>query len=118
MIHFGNNWSGDQQLWWTENQPENYLAIIINSPENAEKNLFAQFTKAKDYGIIQLYFNGVKVGDEIDGYGRGITTTGKIKFGKVKLNKGGNILKIKITGANPKAIKSYMVGLDYIKFEK
>ena len=117
MIAFGNNWSGDQQLWWTQNQPGNCLAIIINSPENAEKNLFAQFTKAKDYGIIQLYFNGVKIGDEVDGYGPGITASGKINFGKVKINKGGNLLKIKITGANPKAKKSYMVGLDYIKFE-
>ena len=43
--------------------------------------------------------------------------SGKINYGKVKIRKGNNILKIKITGANPKARKSYMVGLDYIKFE-
>ena len=117
MINFGNNWSGDQQLWWTDAGVGDFIEFEIDSSENATKKLTAQFTKAKDYGIIQLYFNGKKIGKEIDCYGHGVKATGKINFGKVKLNKGGNILKIKITGANPKAIKSYMVGLDYIKFE-
>ena len=117
MCEFGKEWSGDEQLWWTKNKPGNYLAIIINSPESVEKNLIAQFTKANDYGIIQLYFNGIKIGKEIDCYNQSVIASGKINFGKVKLNKGGNILKIKITGANPEAKKSYMVGLDYIKFE-
>jgi len=117
MINFGKNWSGDEQLWWTDAKPGNFLAIIINSPEKTEKNLFAQFTKAADYGIVQLYFNDKKIGKEVDCYSPNVIASGEINFGKVKMKKGGNILKIKIVGANPKAVKSYLVGLDYIKFE-
>ena len=113
----GGKWSGEKQLWWTGAGVDDLIEFEIDSSEETTKDLTAQFTKAADYAKFQLYFNGVKVGNEIDGYGLGITATGKIKIGKVKLNKGKNILKIKITGANPKAKKSYMVGLDYVKFE-
>ncbi len=117
MWGFGSKWSNDSQLWWTRAKPGDYIEFEIYSPKSEEKNLVAQFTKAKDYGIIQLYFNGKQVGDEIDCYSRKVIPSGKINFGKVRVKKGENIFKIKIIGANPKAIKSYMVGLDYLKFE-
>ena len=117
MVNFGNAWSEDNQLWWTEAGVDDFIELEIDSPENSEKNLIAQLTTAPNYAKIQIYFNGKKVGNEIDGFSQRVVASGKINIGKVKIKKGKNILKIKITGANPKAKKSYMVGLDYVKFE-
>ena len=117
LAMFGNKWSNDEQLFWTDANPKDFIEFEIYNDENIEKNLFAQFTKANDYAIIQLYFNGKKVGKKIDLYSPIIDVTGKLKLGKVKFKKGKNILKIKIIGANPKAVKSYFVGVDFFKFE-
>jgi len=117
MVNFGNVWSEDNQLWWTDAGVDDFIELEIDSPENSEKNLIAQLTTAPNYAKIQLYFNGKKVGNEIDGFSPRVAASGQINIGKVKIKKGENILKIKITGANPKAKKSYMVGLDYVKFE-
>ncbi len=116
-IDFGDNWSGDNQLWWIKTESNAFIEFEINQPEKAEKKLIAQFTKAHDYAIIQIYFNGKKVGNPIDLYNHDVTASGKLNLGKIFLEKGKNILKIKIIGANPKARKAYLVGLDYIKFE-
>jgi len=113
----GNVWSDDSQLWWANAGVGDFIEFEIDSLENTTKNLSAQFTRANDYAIIQLYFNGAKIGNEMDCYYPTVIAPGKIRLGKVKLKKGKNILKIKITGANPKAIKKYIVGIDYIKFD-
>ena len=113
----GNAWSDDAQLVWTGAGVDDFIEFEIDSPENTTTNLVAQFTMANDYAIIQVYLNGTKIGTEIDGYYYEVVSPGKTRFGKVKLKKGKNILKIKITGANPKAIKKYIVGIDYIKFD-
>lgn len=114
---YGNSWSEEKHLWWTDAGKGDFIELKIDSPDSETKNLTAQLTKAMYHAIIQLYFNGEKIGDEIDCYGEGISATGKINFGKVKIKKGENILKIKIIGlSNPQAKELYMVGLDYIKF--
>jgi len=117
MVNFGNEWSEDNQLWWTEAGIDDFIELQIDSPENSEKKLSVQLTKAPNYAKIQFYFNGKKVGNEIDGFSQHVAASGNINIGKVKLIKGKNKLKIKITGANPNAKKSYMVGLDYVKLD-
>jgi len=117
MVNFGNVWSEDNQLWWTEAGIDDFIELEIDSPVNSEKNLIVQLTTAPNYAKIQLYFNGKKIGNEIDGFTQHVAASSKINVGKVKIKKGKNILKIKITGANTKAKKSYMVGLDYVKFK-
>ncbi len=118
MIQFGNDWSEDNQLWWNNTDSNAFIEFEINQQKKAEKKLIAQFTKAHDYAIIQIYFNGKKVGRPIDLYNYDVIASGKLNLGKIILKKGKNILKIKIIGINPKARKAYMVGIDYIKFEK
>ena len=117
MNYNGPRWSGDEQLFWTGAKPGDYLEVEINSSENIEKNLVGQVARNNDYAIIQFYFNGGKIGKEFDCYRSGLKVSYKTNFGKVKLKKGKNILKIEIIGANPKAKKLYNLGLDYFKFE-
>jgi hypothetical protein len=61
-----------------------------------------------------MYVNGQKAGGPIDLYNKGVTVTGEIDLGAIELKKGQNTLTAEIVGANDKAIKAYMFGLDYI----
>jgi len=117
LLDFGILWSGDNQFWWNNTESNAFIEFEINQPKKAEKRLVAQFTKAHDYAIIQIYFNDKKIGSPIDLYNYDVIASGKLDLGKVSIKKGKNILKIKIVGANPKAKKDYMVGIDYIKFD-
>jgi hypothetical protein len=73
-------------------------------------------TKAADYAIVQWYLDGQKIYEPIDLYNAAdVIATKKISLGKFKLTKGKHLLEVEVVGANPAAIKRYMVGIDYIK---
>ena len=73
-------------------------------------------TKARDYGIVQLSLDGQKLGQPIDLYNAlDVITTGVITFENRELTAGKHKLTISIVGAHPKAVKAYMVGLDYVR---
>ena len=72
-------------------------------------------TKAVDYGIVQLYVDGNKLGEAIDLYNPSVVPTGELPLGTAKLAAGDHKLGVEIVGANEKAIKAYMFGLDYVK---
>jgi hypothetical protein len=68
-----------------------------------------------DYGIAQLSINDLKLGDPIDFYHEpGVVVGPPQVLGTVALRAGENTLSFAITGAHPKAKKSYMIGLDYL----
>src|SRR5262249_13398699 len=69
-----------------------------------------------DYGIVQLSLDGVKAGKPIDLYNPDVIPTGPIPLGTHKLAKGNHSLGVEIVGANAKADKAYMVGIDYLVF--
>jgi hypothetical protein len=75
-------------------------------------------TKAPDYGIVQYYLDGEKVGEPIDLYATKVEPTGNVKLGDFDLSAGEHVLTVEIVGANDKAVKSYMFGLDRIFLEK
>ena len=41
-----------------------------------------------------------------------------MNLGTLELKKGEHRFTLEIVGANPKAVKSYMAGLDYVKLER
>ena len=77
-----------------------------------------QLTKAVDYGIVQLSLDGKKLGKPIDLYNNGVVATGVLDMGTHELAKGQHVLRVEIVGANEKAVKSYMFGLDYHQMEE
>ena len=79
--------------------------------------LSMQFTKAPDYGIVQLYLDGQKLGDALDLYHDSVIPSGEVSFGHFQLAAGQHKLAVEVVGANDKAVKSYMFGLDYLKLE-
>ncbi|MGE0757120.1 MAG: PVC-type heme-binding CxxCH protein [Pirellulaceae bacterium] len=111
-----DSWSGAEQLWWTGARPGARLELAIPVPKAGKFVPELVLTKARDYGVVQLYLDDEKLGGPIDLYNTpDVTTTGLLEFEGVDLAAGEHKLAIEIVGANPGAIKSYMFGLDYVR---
>jgi hypothetical protein len=115
MTPFGEKWSNDAHLWWTGAKPGDKVELALPVEKSGKFKILAQLTKAVDYGVAQLSLDGRKLGEPVDLYHDGVVATGEIDFGTLPLTAGEHKLMIEIIGANPKAVKSYMVGLDYVK---
>lgn len=113
---FGDRWSNDAHLWWIQAKPGDTLELEVSAPATGAYELILQLTKAPDYGIVQLHWNGQRVGGPIDLYHPSVIPTGELRLGGVNADSR-NVLRVEILGANDKAVKSYMFGLDYLKLQ-
>lgn len=112
-----DQWSGHSQLWWTGGQPGDTLTMEL--PEfDGPVDMEIVLTGAIDYGIVQLSIDDQPLGEPVDLYQADVKTTGVLRFANVKVDGDQHTLVVKITGANPDAIKSYMVGIDYVRIQR
>jgi len=120
MTHYGaGKWRDNDQLWWTGAKPGNKLVLVVPVEKAGKYRLSAVLTKAVDYGIVQLSLDGKKLGEPIDLFNNGVIRTDPpVPLGVHDLTAGDHKLTVEIVGANPKAVKSYMFGLDSLKLEK
>jgi hypothetical protein len=118
MTGYSGGWSNDSQLWWTRAKPGDKLDLALPVKDAGKYRLTARMTKARDYGIVQIYLDGQKLGDPIDLYNAEVVPTAVLSWGTHELTAGKHKLTFEITGANEKAVKAHMVGLDYVKLEK
>ena len=117
MDGYGNGWSSDCHLWWTGAKPDDRLVLEVPVKAAGKYKLSVNMTKAIDYGIVQLSLDGKKLGGPFDLFNDGVIPTGPLNLGTHDLEAGKHKLTIQITGANEKAVKAYMAGLDYVKLE-
>jgi hypothetical protein len=112
----GGRWSGNQQLFWMGAQPGAKLDLALQAETEGMYDLEIVLTKAPDYGIAQLSLNDARLGEPVDLYhGQGVITSPVLTHKSLPLRAGRQVLSIEIVGANPAAVQSYMVGLDYIR---
>ncbi len=107
-------WSGNAQLWWTGARPGDVLTLEL-PPRQGRVDLEVVMTCAKDYGIVQLSLNDQPLGKPIDLYSPNVVTSGVLRFSNVELTGDEPTLGLTIVGANPKAVRSHMVGVDYVR---
>jgi len=110
-----DQWSGDSHLWWTGAKPGDILTLALPVAKGGRYEVLMHFTKAIDYGIIQLRLDGAPLGEPIDFFNDGVIPFGPTSFGVFDLTVGEHKLSAEVVGANEKAIKSYMFGLDYVQ---
>ncbi len=110
-------WSNNQQLWWIDGKPGDKLTLIVPVKKAGTYKLAAELTKAVDYGIVQLTLDGKSLADPIDLYNDGVTRQ-VYPLGTHELSAGEHRLTVEIIGANEKAVKRHMFGLDYLKLEE
>ena len=119
LTHFKKDaWENDDHLWWTGAKPGDKLELKLKTEAAGKVALAVTMTKAPDYAVIQYYLDGKKIGEPIDLYAPKVEPTGKVKLGDFDLSAGEHVLTVEIVGANPKAKKSYMFGLDQILLDK
>ncbi len=108
--------SGEAHLWWKDGQkPGDTLVLGFEAPRDGRYRVLARFLKAKDYGIARFAVNDQPAGEPIDFYNPEVIVTDEIDLGTFTLKAGENRFSETIVGANEKAIKAYMVGLDYLR---
>ena len=110
-------WSGDRQLWWRDAKPGDCLVLELPVETAGSYRVRANLTKANDYGIVRVKLNDQAVESTIDRYHPSVKHD-LVELGKFTLKAGPNRLEVEIEGANAKAVKRHMFGLDYLKLEK
>ncbi|MBK9138275.1 MAG: DUF2961 domain-containing protein [Verrucomicrobia bacterium] len=113
---FEGRWSGDAHLWWIEAKPGDKLELALPVEKAGRYKLLAALTKAVDYGIVKLTLDGRDL-TTIDLFNNGVVSTGELDLGAHDLAAGEHRLGVEIVGANDRAVKSYMFGLDYLRLE-
>ena len=109
-----SKWSNGAQLWWTGGKPGDKLTVEVPVKEDGRYEVFVVATKAVDYGIVKLTFDGGQSTAPIDLFNDGVINTPPISLGVHELKKGNYPVTAEITGANEKAVKAYMFALDYV----
>lgn len=111
-----DKWSNNSQLWWTGGKPGARLELEFPVAEEGEYDLALALTKAVDYGIVKIDVDGNVLAEKIDCFNDPeVITTGRLTYPKQKLSAGKHKLGFEIVGANDKAVKGYMVGIDYLQ---
>lgn len=110
-----DRWSGNDHLWWNGAKPGQRLSLEFVAEEAGNYRLDFALTKARDYAIVKISIDDRIMDTQIDLYDPQVMTTGMLSYPAVTLAKGSHRFTIEIVGANPKAEKSYMVGVDFLR---
>ena len=114
-----SRWSGDEQLWWTGAKPGDRLTLALPVTQPGKYALQAVFSRAPDYGVARFHLDGKPLSaKQADFFGWKVTATPLLTLGEAELTAGEHQLTIEITGANPEAVKNFMVGLDYVWLQR
>lgn len=114
-----DRWSGGEQLFWTDAVPRARLDLEFDVPEAGLFKVAAVLTTARDYSIVNLLLDDQALCQPLDLFNApDVRTTGLLEFGTRELSAGKHRLTLETIGANPAAVKRYMVGLDYLLLER
>ena len=76
----------------------------------------AAFTLARDFAIVKVLLDGEQLGEPLDLYSYPeVLASGEVALVQRKLAAGKHRLTLAIDGANAAAVKSHLVGLDYLR---
>ncbi|UCD48814.1 MAG: DUF2961 domain-containing protein [Phycisphaerales bacterium] len=106
-------WSNNRQLWWRDADEQDRLIVEFSADEEGDYEVTLGTTKAHDYGIVRLAVNGATKIESLDLYNPSVVAV-DVKLPTCRLRQGKNTLEVTVLGANPKAAKNHMFGLDYI----
>jgi putative heme-binding domain-containing protein len=111
-------WSGDSQLWWTGGKPGEVLKLGLPVEKAGRYRLKAVLSRAPDYAVVRLGLDGKPFEHgQVDLFGAKVTNTQELTLGEVDLDVREHEFSVEITGANPAARPSHMVGIDYLLLE-
>ncbi|MBU4286419.1 MAG: hypothetical protein KKD76_05870, partial [Verrucomicrobia bacterium] len=111
MADFGaDKWSGAQQLFCPGRKGQ-FVVLEVPVAEAGRYLLDIYFTKAADYGIVEVGLDGKRIGLPFDGYSGGVIPSGKVSYGECELTAGSHLLRLEVNGKN-QASSNYGMGID------
>jgi len=111
MSGFGPEWSGDSQVLAVTNEPGDYVVLSVPIGEAGTYEISLYYTKAHDFGQVQLIVNGEPMGKPFDGYDGNVLHSSRLDLGETNLRKGENRFRFQVMGKN-KAADNYRFGID------
>lgn len=101
------SWSGEGQLWLRAKKIGDWAEFRIPTAEKGPVRVTLHATRSWDYATVQCSLNGAKAGDPIDlcSGEHKVEPTGPIDLGTATARNGEIVLRLTITGTNPKAEK-------------
>ncbi len=117
-IQYGSLLSGKTQLWWRNGTVGDKLKTRFIINKAGRYKISARFTKAPDYGKIQISLNDKTIANSINGFNENGVVVSDIDLGNHALAEGENTFTIKIIGADNSAKPGNMAGIDFLKFEE
>jgi hypothetical protein len=117
MANFkAGQWSGNQQLFWSGAKPGDRLVLELTAPQAGAYDLHIALTKARDYAVVKILLDGQPLGPPLDLYNApDVIHSGELPLGSHQLTTSPHRLTLEITGANPAAKNSHLLGLDYLR---
>jgi hypothetical protein len=112
-----SRWSGSQHLWWRDAKPGDKLQLGLPVPKPGRYEIRMHLTRASDYGIVQFWLDGEKLGEPVDLY-RAEVDTRLVTLGTRQLSGGHHILAAEVVGSNRAAKPRHMLGLDYVELRR
>jgi hypothetical protein len=124
MSHHGHGkWNSDEELRWDRVTTGNRLELGVPDVKPGVYEISVQLTKGRDFGIVQFYLDGKKLGEPVDLYSSKTTPvpSGYIALGRQWLDGGRHTLVVELVGANPQAKteprKTHRVGISDVRFQ-
>lgn len=106
-------WTGNRHLFAAAKAPGDALSLKLPAREPGGYDLTVYLTKARDYGVMQIYVNGDKVGGPIDLWSERIEATGPLPVGRITLRGQDDLIRFEVVGKNDLASPPfYQFGVD------
>jgi hypothetical protein len=117
MANFrSGKWSGGEQLLWSGAKPGDRLELEIPVAADGQYELRAAFTLARDFAVVKVLLDSEQLSEPLDLYSYpDVLASGEVTLVQRKLTAGKHRLTLAIDGANAAAVKSHLVGLDYLR---
>jgi WD40 repeat protein/serine/threonine protein kinase/tetratricopeptide (TPR) repeat protein len=106
-------WSNGHQILCQYRQND-YVVLEFELAKAARCRLEVWFTRASDYGIVEVSLDGQRVGQLFDGFSPAVVPSGPIEFGVSDMSAGKHRLRFRAIDRNPKS-SAYMMGIDCLR---
>jgi hypothetical protein len=110
-----SEWSAGQQLWWRDAKIGQSLELTLQVPAPGFYRVVTGLTKAFDYGIFDFTVDGKVALRNVDFYSPNEKLPTPLTLAEATFLDAGPVkIVATVRGANPLAVKRYMLGWDYI----
>jgi serine/threonine protein kinase/WD40 repeat protein len=114
MAAFGREaWSNGKQMFCVAFQ-KGFVELQLDVPETGRYTLEVRFTRAPNYGRVQVALDGRNMGAVFEGYDERVIPAAPIRLGTVELSEGCHRLRFTAVDKDPRSL-GYLMGIDWVK---